>query len=85
MTPLALPSPPGDCVVIQGRQGKTGQTAGFQNFRMRTFNVRGNGRRHKKVHSFMTLVLLSFTVKRLRLKAFSPACLSRFSEILALI
>jgi hypothetical protein len=31
------PSPLGDCVVIEGRQKKTEQTAGFQNFRMRTF------------------------------------------------
>jgi hypothetical protein len=52
---------------------------------MRTFDVRENGRRHKKVDSFMTLALLSFTFKRLPPKASSPAYLSRFSEFLALI
>jgi hypothetical protein len=75
---------------------ETEQTAGFQSFGMRTFNVRGNWRLHKKVDSFMTLKPLGSAVKGCALpspkqlragrsKAFSPVCLSRFLEFPALI
>ena len=35
----ALASPQEGCVVIEWSPAKTGQTAGFQSFRMRTFKV----------------------------------------------
>lgn len=72
------------CVVTEWSRIKPGQTAGFQSFRIRTFNLRGNCRRHKKVNSIMTLNPLSFAGKRLRPKAFSPVCPSRL-EFLPLI
>jgi hypothetical protein len=88
--PFTLPSSSRDCIAMgkwqnEWRQGKTGQTAGFQNFRMRTFKVKGNCRHHKKANSFIILKPLSFTVKRWRSKILSLVCLSRFLEFLALI
>jgi len=56
------------------------QTAEFQSFRMRTFEVKGNGHCLWKGNSFMALKLLNVIVQRFRSKAFSPACLFRFSE-----
>jgi hypothetical protein len=46
-----MPSSRGS-VVIEWRWVKTGQTAGFQSFRMRMFKVRGYCRYHKEVNSF---------------------------------
>jgi hypothetical protein len=78
-------SPSRDCAVIERRWVKTGQAAGFQSFRMRMFRVRDYCRWHKKLNSFLALKFLSLMVQRLRSKAFSPVCLSRFLEFLPLI
>jgi hypothetical protein len=56
------------------------QTVEFQSFRMRTFEVRGKGPCLLKGNSFMFLKSLNVMVQRFRSKAFSPACLFRFSE-----
>ena len=79
------PSPVKDCVVIEWRWVITEQTAGFQSFRMRTFKVRGYCYRHKRINSFMTLKSSVLIVERLRSKAFSPVCLSRYLESQPLI
>ena len=68
--------PSGGSVVIEWRWVKTGQTAGFQSFRMRMFKVRGHCRHHKKVNSFMGLKFLSLMVQRLR-PAFAEAASRR--------
>jgi len=82
---MKLPASRGDCVFIESKYAKTEQTAGFQSFRMRTFKVRGHCCCHKKVSSFPALKSLSLMVERLRSKAFSPVCLSRFLEFLTFI
>ena len=56
------------------------QTAEFQSFRMRTFEVKGNGPCLWKDYSFMALKRVNVIVQRSRSKAFSPACLFRFLE-----
>jgi len=56
------------------------QTVEFQSFRMRTFEVRGNGPCLWKGYSFMALKRVNVIVQRFRSKAFSPVCLFRFLE-----
>ena len=56
------------------------QTAEFQSFRMRTFEVKGNGPCLWKGYSFMALERVNVIVQRFRSKAFSPACLFRSLE-----
>ncbi len=56
------------------------QTVEFQSFRMRTFMVKGNSPCSRKGNSFMVLKPQNRIVQRCRSKAFSPACLFRFSE-----
>jgi hypothetical protein len=59
------------------------QTVEFQSFRMRTFEMRGNSPCLWKGNSFMALRPQNVIVQRFRSKAFSPACLFRFSESFA--
>ncbi len=69
---------PGDCVVIERSCVKTEQTARFESFRMRMFKVMDHHLCHRKLNFFQGIESLGLIVKRLRPKAFSPACLFRF-------
>jgi hypothetical protein len=79
--PLTPSLSPGVCVVIEWRCVKTGQPAGFQSFRMRTFKVMGYYSRHRNLNFSRALNPQNLIAKRLRSKAFSPVCLFRFSEL----
>jgi hypothetical protein len=57
---------------------KTGQSAGFQSLRMRTFKVMGYCSLNRKTNFFRVLNPQNVIIKRLRSKAFSPSCLFRF-------
>jgi len=60
------------------------QTVEFQSFRMRTFMLKGKSPCSWKGNSFMVLEPQNLIVQRCRSKAFSPACLFRFSKSSAL-
>jgi hypothetical protein len=80
--PLTPPSPHRDCVAIGRGRGETRQPDGFETFRMRTFRGICHDGWYKKVNFLIDLESLNLMIWRLRPKAFSPVCLSRFLEFL---